>query len=321
MTLYWGLRGPENEKLTVDIAVLGAKRAKRVLLHCSGIAGSAVQLDLLRHPPRLPADGALVIVHCLNPYGMAYLRRANENNVDLNRNFVERDAERKGAHDGYHRIHPLLTPASPPRYDFFTLRLLARIVRHGFRYLRQAGAEGQYSYPRGLFFGGHKLERGPLLIERGIRKNLTKARRVVAIDVHTGIGEAGRDWLILERHHGQAFHRALEKRYDGRLDTLDPEKTIAYKVRGGLELAIPRILRKAYVDFVTEEFGTGSGTGLLRALRDENRLYHHGPDASPEHPIKKALQERFAPSTARWRRRVLKDGRALVRLSARYLFE
>lgn len=31
------------------------------------------------------------MVHVLNPYGMAWLRRVNENNVDLNRNFRAAD--------------------------------------------------------------------------------------------------------------------------------------------------------------------------------------------------------------------------------------
>jgi hypothetical protein len=30
----------------------------------------------------MPADAAIVLVHILNPYGMAWLRRFNENNVD-----------------------------------------------------------------------------------------------------------------------------------------------------------------------------------------------------------------------------------------------
>jgi hypothetical protein len=35
------------------------------------------------------SDDAVVFVHALNPYGMAWLRRVNENNIDLNRNFME----------------------------------------------------------------------------------------------------------------------------------------------------------------------------------------------------------------------------------------
>ncbi len=56
-----------------------------------GLFGSAVQLALLeRYLPdyRLPPDLAIVIIHILNPFGCAWYRRWNEDNIDLNRNFL-----------------------------------------------------------------------------------------------------------------------------------------------------------------------------------------------------------------------------------------
>jgi Protein of unknown function (DUF2817) len=47
-----------------------------------GFAGSAIQLQMLKDLPIMPKDAALIVVHALNPYGMAHLRRVNENNVD-----------------------------------------------------------------------------------------------------------------------------------------------------------------------------------------------------------------------------------------------
>ena len=47
-----------------------------------GIAGSAIQLFWLQQSiPLLPKDRAIILVHVLNPYGMAWLRRFNEDNV------------------------------------------------------------------------------------------------------------------------------------------------------------------------------------------------------------------------------------------------
>ena len=79
--------------LCTDIAWLGSKSPRRALLTVSGVhgvegfAGSAVQLAALHNLPALQDDTALVMIHVLNPYGMANLRRFNDNNVDLNRNF------------------------------------------------------------------------------------------------------------------------------------------------------------------------------------------------------------------------------------------
>jgi hypothetical protein len=43
-----------------------------------GLAGSGPQVDLLRHPPRLPPDTAVLLVHAVNPHGFAWLRRTSE---------------------------------------------------------------------------------------------------------------------------------------------------------------------------------------------------------------------------------------------------
>ncbi len=84
-------RGVEGEDLSIDIAVFGNVTDPRyVLLHSSGLhgvegfAGSAIQLQLISESvfEKYGNDACIVFVHCLNPYGMSYHRRWNENNVD-----------------------------------------------------------------------------------------------------------------------------------------------------------------------------------------------------------------------------------------------
>ena len=58
---------------------------------------------------RLAADTALVLVHANNPHGFAHQRRVNEDNIDLNRNFIDFDAEIPDS-PGYAELHPALVP-------------------------------------------------------------------------------------------------------------------------------------------------------------------------------------------------------------------
>ena len=152
--------GPRGEALCIDIAWLGALRPRRVFLHTSGVhgveayTGSAAQLALLDSPPAPGPQDALILVHVLNPFGMAWLRRANERNVDLNRNFLLNGEHWSGAPELYSALDPLLNPASPPAHDGFSVRAAATVMRYGFHRVKQAVAEGQYEFPRGLFFGG-----------------------------------------------------------------------------------------------------------------------------------------------------------------------
>lgn len=328
--LAWGVRGPLGEKLSIDVALFGNRKAKKLLVHSSGVhgvegfAGSAIQLKLLENPPDPGKDGAVAIVHCVNPYGMSHLRRVNEDNVDLNRNFLKRGLhQRSGAHDGYHILHPLLNPEERGRLDLFTLPLLMRILRHGANYLKQAGGQGQYLYPRGLFFGGHDLQQGPRLLMDWMRRHFARASRIVGIDVHTGVGEAGEDWLIVDRNVGGAYHSMLRDRYGAkRVDAPDDRDRKAYSNVGGLDAGIVRAARKlgaCVIDFVTQEFGTTGGRSLLRALREENHATHFDR-ADFDHPARQALKDSFAPQLARWRRDVVNNGVRLAELSAGHLF-
>jgi hypothetical protein len=318
-------RGPAGQSLTIDIARLGARDARSVLLHTSGIhgveafAGAAIQLAALARPPQLPPGCGLVLVHVLNPYGMAWLRRANENNVDLNRNFLAPGERWEGAHPLYARLDPLLNPPSPPAVDGFYLRLALLALRHGLRRPRQAIGEGQYDFPRGLFFGGSRLEAGPSLFLGWLRANITGAAYVFAVDLHTGLGGRGTETVILEpgiaartpvAQLAQALHRPI-------VDAAAGEA--AYRIRGGMAGAVAGILGSARLDFVVQELGTRPSLVVLHALRQENRCHHYAA-ASVHDSARVALLETFCPTSPRWRARAVHRGLALLRAAAAWTF-
>jgi hypothetical protein len=323
-------RGPRQEPLTIDIARLGTRDAHSVLLHTSGLhgveayAGAAVQLAALDGLPAPPSGCALVLVHVLNPYGMAWLRRANENNVDLNRNFLRRDERWEGAPALYTRIDPLLNPPSPPEPDGFRLRLALLALRHGLRAPRQAIAEGQYEFPRGLFYGGKALEPGPRSYLDWLRHNLAQATRLLALDLHTGLGRRGEETLILEPGAHATPAAVLAQALGRRL--IDPTTgRAAYRARGGMGGVLPQTLPGARIDFVLQEIGTCPAVTVLLALREENRLYHHDETGllhpNITHPAKQALCEALNPASLDWRRRAVGHGLSLLRAAAAWTFQ
>jgi hypothetical protein len=94
------------------------------------------------------------LVHTLNPYGFAYLRRTNEDNVD-SITFL---------HSGPYQttpstpVHPMLVPEEwhgPSRAEA-EVRLASYVAERGARALQAAVSRGQYSHPDGLFYGGRK---------------------------------------------------------------------------------------------------------------------------------------------------------------------
>jgi len=317
-------RGPHGESLSIDVARLGQAGAQRVLLHTSGLhgveafAGSAVQIAALKDPPPLPAGCALVLAHVLNPYGMAWLRRTNENNVDLNRNFLSADERRQGAPSLYAALDPLLNPPSPPARDAFWLRLAWLALRHGFKAPRQAIAEGQFEFPLGLFYGGSRLEPGPQAFVDWLRRELEVPSYLFSLDLHSGLGRWGEETPIVATGVGATLTDQLAAALDRRL--VDPATNDAvYRIRGGMGAALPRMLPGVRVDAILQEIGTRPAARVLHALRDENRAHHHAGDPFP-HPAKLALREALSPSNLAWRERAVALGDSLLRAAARWAF-
>ena len=87
----------------MDVACLGPGQSRAVLVLTSGthgvegFCGSGCQVSLLEDSRFLRqierAGIALLMIHAVNPYGFSHLRRVNEDNVDLNRNFIPFDRD------------------------------------------------------------------------------------------------------------------------------------------------------------------------------------------------------------------------------------
>ena len=260
----------------------------------------------------------MILVHALNPYGMAWLRRANEVSVDLNRNFLLEGAAYSGAPASYRKLDSLLNPPSPPSRDLFAMKALLVILRHGFAGLVQAVAGGQYDFPKGLFYGGDRLQQGPRLYRDWLQSRLPTFQQLLVIDVHTGLGKDRQESLL---HSLAATPSKMLATRLGR--TVTPSHAQAgipdYSVQGGHQQLYRQLYPDTAIDFITEEFGTRKALTVLTALREENRAHHYG-EGDVCHPAKRRLKETFCPPSQLWRRSVLCRGADLARRAAATFF-
>jgi Protein of unknown function (DUF2817) len=312
-TLAIDARGPAGEALATDIAWFGVAHPRRIFVHCSGthgvegFAGSAIQLQWLTEGVNITEDSAVVMVHALNPFGMAWLRRFNENNVDLNRNFVGEEVDCNPP-PYWDPVNALLNPASPPGWDGFYARAALMLLRYGMPTVRQAVAGGQRVNPKGLFYGGLALEPGMAAYRNLMQSRLDAAERILVIDVHTGLGRFGNDRLLVDRRVGEP-----PAVFGDRVEVLGKEG-ISYAVTGGHHEMYFRSFPKARVFFATQEFGTYGPVRVAAALRAENRWHHYG-GGGIDHPTKNALRAIFQPDDEGWRKQVLTRGREVIRQS------
>jgi len=319
--------GPGGELLTIDIGWFGTTNPQRALVHSSGLhgvegfAGSAIQLQWLEEGiAALPADAAIAIVHVLNPYGAAWLRRANEHNVDLNRNFRAPGDGGGALGIDYPIVDALLNPQSAPRNDLFYARAAALVLRNGLSRMRLAVVTGQCVNPQGLFYAGSGLEPVPQMYQDYLGENLVRAQRITAIDVHTGLGRYGEDALLLDASADRASANQAMREIFGEWTQLDDNDGIAYRVQGAQHDMYYRLFPQADVHFATQEFGTFSGLRVLAALRAENRWHHYGLGAL-DHPAKKQLLHAFCPDDEAWRAQVLRRGREVIRQARALAFK
>ena len=120
------------DKLAIDVATLGEPHDPALVISSGihgveGYFGSAVQLALLQQLKLANHRKNIryVLIHGVNPYGFAQGRRVNEDNTDLNRNFMLNVSAYAGAPEGYARLNGLLNPPSPPsRFEPFKLKML-----------------------------------------------------------------------------------------------------------------------------------------------------------------------------------------------------
>jgi hypothetical protein len=155
-------RGPDGGDLSTDVALFGPAGAERVLVMISGthggegFCGSGAQIDWLRRgeASRLPSGLAVLMIHAINPHGFAWLRRVTEDNVDLNRNWIDFSAP-PPANAGYDALADAIVPKAwtevAQRESADALAAFAR--DHGPMGLQQALSGGQYNHPTGIFFG------------------------------------------------------------------------------------------------------------------------------------------------------------------------
>ncbi|WP_254509693.1 M14 family metallopeptidase [Anatilimnocola floriformis] len=191
-------RGPANEELTIDVAWSTDQRDLPTLIISSGLHGvegffgAALQIALLHANADLRGV-RLVLIHALNPYGFAHVRRFDADNIDPNRNFLLPGEPFAGAPDGYAELDALLNPRSPQsRWDWFQLRAAYAVLRHGMPRLKQAIAAGQYEFPQGLFFGGKQPGETQQLLLAHLPDWVAGAPRVVHFDLHSGLGRRAR---------------------------------------------------------------------------------------------------------------------------------
>lgn len=307
-------RGPNGGLLYLDTARFGPADAANMLVLIAGThgveghCGSGAEIAWLRSggPDRLPRDTGALLVHAINPYGFAWTRRVNEDNVDLNRNVVDHD---KGypKNEGYAAIADAILPKEwNDASKAETQRVFdAYAQKHGAFGLQGAISGGQYTHPDGVFFGGNAPTWSNRTIRAIAREELSRARRVGVIDFHTGLGPFGHGELICAvAPDSKSFGRS-KAWYGDEMTSPESGTSTSAVVVGVITDTFPQELPDAEVTSIALEYGTYAVPDVLNAVRADNWLHNRGEVSSAlGRELKADMKERFFPAGDKWREMV-----------------
>jgi hypothetical protein len=314
------LKGPDGGDLATDIARLGPTGAGRVLVvesgthGAEGFCGSAIQLGLLESPPPLPDDTAILLVHAINPHGFAWIRRVTEDNVDLNRNFVD-FSKPLPENPGYDELADALLPNTWTDASLGAARdaLEAYRAKHGERAFVTGTGGGQYKHPRGLFFGGTKPTWSRETVARVCRDHLAGVAHAALIDVHSGLGPYGYGEPLTALAPGSPEEVRARAWYGDELRNTQAANSAYAGTQASILVGYTGGAPWASWTPIGLEYGTRPREDVRRALRHEHWLHAHGDANSPEAPkIKAALKDVFCPDEPEWKRKVIERGREMV---------
>jgi hypothetical protein len=303
-------KGPNGEALTMDVARLGGEEARSALLVIAGthgvegLAGSGCLVGLLadRLHEALPASCCLVLLHAINPYGFAWLRRVTEDGVDLNRNFVDFSRPLPSS-AAYEPLHDWLVPT---QWQGETRRaadaaLAALIQQRGMAALQAAVTGGQYTRPGGLFYGGARESWSARTLLQVLREVLpSTVRRLAVLDLHTGLGPPAYGEPILDAADRQARERAL--RWLGPdVRDLSAGESVSALLTGTMARGIERARPELELTPIGLEFGTRPVMEVLTALRADHWLHAYGGgDAPAAAQIRQQMRAAFYCDMPAW---------------------
>jgi hypothetical protein len=331
--------GPTGEALSVDVAWIGAERPQNVFLGLSGMhglegpAGSAAQAAWLeRFSGHLPPNTAVCLVHALNPWGYAYRARATENNVDLNRNFIDFTGELP-VNPYYAYIRDTIRLQSLGLEDIPELIAIYEglVKKMGPARLSIAVNSGQYEDAEGLAFGGAGIEFGHQALLDLVIPALTKTERVTFIDWHTGVGAYGEVAFLPSGKPGSDAHTlcgrmwgstrieawrrsAAEEAVEADEALIGESTDKSGQLRHWLQRTLPQVkVAGAVIEFGTEKPQDMDKLVLCTLYDRFLRFVDRGARTAAKHQWALDLHRKlFVPDDPHWHALVLREGPELM---------
>ena len=324
----------ESDNLYIDNIYLPASGEKENLIVLTtavhGMEGyiGSVMLDVFFeeiYPGIDTSKTGILVVANVNPYGMKYMRRYNENNVDLNRNFIlDWNNFDLASNKDYPEVKNFLQPEGKIGNAFwhevgFYLSLAKEALTKGAAKVSDALLTGQYEYAEGVYYGGNGDEISTTYLKGVFNDCLeTDYNNIVHIDIHSGYGP--RYNMVIFNSIYETMTEAETKEAFGYDYVISYDSESFYATTGDTTDYFYRLWESKESDkglFSTcFEFGTIGDSFMdsilsLKYTVDENRQ-HWFPTKNKvtSEVVKENYYELYYPTETAWREKTVADFKA-----------
>ena len=316
-------RGPAGESLFTDATWIGPDNAPNVVVVTSsthgveGFAGSAIQIGLLLDPdaPKPSGDVALLLVHAINPYGFAWLRRENEDNVDLNRNFVDHENKNYPENDLFEEIVDHLIPVewNDTAYQNYLTAIQSLNEKYGEVPVRKAMHKGQHKHADSIHYGGASATWSNKTLGLICSDYLKKSKRAAMIDIHTGLGPYGYGELMTPSKPGEAVYDFFYNWYGDEVHSTTAGASLYAGSKGSILAGFRPLVGSLEWAAVGLEYGTRERETMRKAMLANSWLHLHGElDSDLGRKIKQEVKDASYPDEDEWKSLVWKRGKEVI---------
>ena len=323
----------EEEDLYIDAFYLPSREKQtNLVILTTGVHGvegyiGSVMLDVFFnevYPALDTEDTGVLVVANVNPYGMKYFRRYNENNVDLNRNFIlDWESFDLSSNKEYPKVDTFLGPTGAIGNGLwhevgFYLSLGKTAITDGAGTISDALLTGQYEYPQGVYYGGARDEASTVYLKDVFSRCLdSQYENIVHIDIHSGYGP--RYNMVIFNSVYETMNEAQSREAFGYDNIIAYDSESFYATTGDTTDFFYRLAEQKQADtslFSTcFEFGTIGDDFFdtilsLKYTIDENRNHWYPTQNTVSAQIvHENYMELFYPTETAWREKTVQDFR------------
>ena len=321
----------ESDGLYIDSFYLpAAERQTNLIVLTTGVHGmegyiGAAMLDVFFgeiYPTLDTGDTGVLVVANVNPYGMKHFRRYNENNVDLNRNFIlDWNSFDLSSNKEYPKVDTFLGPTGKIGNGLwhevgFYLGLGKTAITDGAGTISDALLTGQYEYPQGVYYGGTGDEASTVYLKNVFSQCLdSDYETIVHIDLHSGYGP--RYSMVIFNSVYETMNEAQSRETFGYDNIIAYDSESFYATTGDTTDFFYRLAEQKQAEaelFSTcFEFGTIGDAFFdtilsLKYTIDENRNHWYPTDnATTAEIIRQNYLELYYPTETAWREKTVED--------------